>query len=181
MQVFGRRTIMECKNENKMVFISYCHTDVTEEWIDKLAIVLGRNGIECIVDIYDLKLGQDINYFMEKIKKVDNVLILLGEKYKEKANSREGGVGAETQIISSDVYQDMKQTKFVPVVVKKDENGNPYLPYYLEGRFYIDFTDDNLFKENIEKLVRHIYEFPDKVKPEVIKAKILKSNNIKKN
>lgn len=53
----------------KTVFISYCHKDVTEEWIDKLVMALGQYGINSIVDIYDLQLGQDLNYFMEQIKK----------------------------------------------------------------------------------------------------------------
>lgn len=50
--------------EKKNVFVSYCHKDVTEEWIDKLAAALGQYGINCIVDIYDLQLGQDLNYFL---------------------------------------------------------------------------------------------------------------------
>lgn len=154
--------------EKKNVFISYCHKDTTEEWIDKLATALGQYGINSIVDIYDLQLGQDLNYFMEQIKKVDKVLILLGETYKEKANEREGGVGTETQIISNDVYNDVEQTKFIPIVINKDENGNAYLPFYLEARLYTDFSDDNLFAKNIEILVRQIHKLPKRTKPIVL-------------
>ena len=39
------------------------------------------------------------------ILKVDKVLMLLGKAYKEKADDREGGVGAETQIISGNVLK----------------------------------------------------------------------------
>ncbi len=154
--------------EKKNIFISYCHKDVTEEWIDKLATALGQFGINSIVDIYDLQLGQDINYFMEQIKKVDKVLILLGKTYKDRANDKDGGVGTETQIISNDVYKDVEQTKFIPIVVEKDENGNPYLPYYLESRLYTDFSDDNLFAKNIENLVRQIHKLPKRAKPQVV-------------
>lgn len=151
--------------EKKDVFVSYCHKDVTEEWIDKLATSLGRYGINCIVDIYDLQLGQDLNYFMEQIKRVDKVLILLGKEYKERANDRKAGVGTETQIISNDVYNDVEQTKFIPIVVNKDENGEAYLPYYLEARLYTDFSDDSLFAKNIDELARQIHKLPKRVKP----------------
>lgn len=154
--------------EKRNVFISYCHKDVSEEWIDKLATALGQYGINAIVDIYDLQLGQDLNYFMEQIKKVDKVIILLGKTYKEKANEREGGVGTETQIISNDVYNDVEQTKFIPIVVNKDESGNAYLPYYLEARLYTDFSDDGLFAKNIVELVRQIHKLPKRVKPPVV-------------
>lgn len=150
------------------VFISYCHKDVSEEWLEKLVVELGQYGIETIVDIYDLQLGQDLNYFMEQIKNVDKVLILLGKVYKEKANERKGGVGIETQIISNDVYSDLKQTKFIPIVISKDEEGNAYLPYYLETRLYIDFSNDKLFDQNIEELVRQINMLPRKEKPQVV-------------
>lgn len=154
--------------EKKDVFISYCHKDVNEEWIDKLATALGQYGINPIVDIYDLQLGQDLPYFMEQIKKVDKVLILMGEVYKEKANDRDGGVGTETQIISNDVYNDVEQTKFIPIVVNKDESGNVYIPYYLEAKYYTDFSDDNLFAKNIDELVRQIHKLPKRVKPTVL-------------
>lgn len=158
--------------EKKSVFISYCHKDVPEEWIDKLATALGQYGINTIADIYDLQLEQDLNYFMEQIKRVDKVLILLGKTYKEKANDREGGVGTETQIISNDVYNDVEQTKFIPMVVSKDENGNAYLPYYLEGRLYTDFSDDNLFAKNIEVIARQIHKLPKRTKPVVVEPPI---------
>jgi len=164
--------------EKKTVFISYCHKDTTAEWIDKLATVLGENGIEAIADIYDLKLGQDLNYFMEQIKKVDEVLILLGKTYKEKANDRNGGVGAETQIISKDVYNDVEQTKFIPIVIAKDKDGNPYLPYYLESRFYTDFSTDDLFDKNIGVVINQIKDLPNKIKPSVVNLRNKKKENI---
>lgn len=153
--------------EKKNVFVSYCHKDVTEEWIDKLAAALGQYGINCIVDIYDLQLGQDLNYFMEKIKRVDKVLILLGKEYTERANNREAGVGTETQIITNDIYNDVEQTKFIPIVVNKDEKGEAYLPYYLEKRLYADLTNNSLFEEQIKEIVKHIHGYPKRAKPPV--------------
>lgn len=153
--------------EKKNVFVSYCHKDVAEEWIEELATVLGNYGINCIVDIYDLQLGQDINYFMEQIKRVDKVLILLGKEYKERANNRKSGVGTETQIISNDVYNDVGQTKFIPIVINKDEKGEAYLPYYLEKRLYADLTNSSSFEEQINEIVRQIHGYPKREKPPV--------------
>lgn len=154
--------------DSKTVFISYCHKDISEEWVEKLVTILSESGIECIVDIYDLRLGQDINYFMEQIKKADNVLMLLGKVYKEKADERKGGVGAETQIISSDVYNDVRQTKCIPIVVEKDKNGKAYLPIYLKDRLYEDLSSDVMFANNIGKIIRQIQGLSIKVKPQVI-------------
>lgn len=157
----------------RKVFISYCHKDTTEEWIGKLITTLGEHEIDSIVDIYDLQLGQDLNYFMEQMKNADKVLILLGKEYKERANDRKAGVGTETQIISNDVYKDVEQTKFIPIVIGKDKHGNAYLPYYLESRFYIDFSDTSLFNKNIKMLIRQIYDQPmrDKLEVSVKKSK----------
>ena len=142
--------------KKKKVFISYCHTDVTEEWIENFVKILKRNGIDSIVDIYDLRLGEDKDYFMEQIRKVDNVLMLIGKDYKTKSDGREGGVGEETQLITPDVYRNVKQTKYIPIVIEKDEKGNAYLPYYLQSRFYADFSNENLYNQNLEKVLKHI-------------------------
>ena len=171
--------------KKKTAFISYCHGDVEQKWIQKLVKELGKNGIECIVDIYDLKLGQDLNYFMEQLKKTDKVLILCGKVYKEKADSREGGVGTETQIISNDVYYNVNQIKAIPIIIERDGNGKPYLPHYLESRKYIDFSDNKLFMERIDELVNFIHGFSSVTKPKVkTSPKILQNKfvkNLKKN
>lgn len=160
--------------QKKKVFVSYCHKDVLEEWVDKFARALGNYTIECIVDIYDLLLGQDLNYFMEKIKSEDTVkvIMLLGKNYREKANNRDGGVGVETQLISNDVYNDVEQEKFIPIVIELDEQGNAYLPHYLEGRKYIDFSDDNNFAENIKIIARAIHKIEDRPRPVVIEIPV---------
>ena len=167
--------------KGKTVFISYCHKDTTRGWIEKFVEELEQYGIKSIVDINDLYYGQDLNYFMENIKKVDKVLILLGRTYTEKANDREGGVGTETQIISNDVYNNMEQTKFIPIVITKNENDEAYLPYYLESRYYIDFSDEKLFTQNIIELSKQIHEFPKKEKLTFYDKSKNNSNNNKKN
>lgn len=41
------------------------------------------------------------------------------QKYAERANNRDGGVGTETQIISKEVYTNSEQEKFVAATLEK--------------------------------------------------------------
>lgn len=69
-----------------------------------------------------MKLGNEMNDFMEKCvsdNSVTNVLILLSPDYKVKADSRTGGAGIETQIIFGEVYSNVGNTKFIPIVFEK--------------------------------------------------------------
>lgn len=65
------------------------------------------------------------------------------------------------------MYYDVEQTKYVPIVLNKDEKGNAYLPYYLETRLYVDLSDDNLFSKNFMELVRRINDLDKRKKPYV--------------
>ena len=102
--------------EAKKVFISYSWK--VQEKVIELAERLISNGIDVILDVYDLKEGQDKYAFMEKSvndPSVDKVLIICDRSYMEKANDRSGGVGDETVIISPEIYGQMKQEKFIPI------------------------------------------------------------------
>lgn len=146
----------------KQVFISYSWT--VQKRVIELADRLIDNGIEVIIDVYDLKEGQDKFVFMEQAvhnKDIDRVLIISDRAYTDKANNRTGGVGDETVIITQEIYHKTKQEKFIPIVFERDENNNPYLPIYLKSRIYIDLsTEDELYESEYEKLVRNIYEKP---------------------
>ena len=101
--------------ETKKVFISYSWK--VQEKVIELAERLISNGIDVILDVYDLKEGQDKYAFMEQSvndPSVDKVLIICDRSYMEKANDRSGGVGDETVIISPEIYGQMKQEKFIP-------------------------------------------------------------------
>jgi len=161
-------------NKIPKIFISYSWTNPKhEEKVINLAERLVSDGVEVIIDKWDLKEGQDMFNFMETMVKSDDVkkvLIILDKKYAEKADKRTGGVGTETQIISPEIYGDVSQEKFIPIVFEKDENGNEFVPTYLKGRIYIDLSDQDKFEENYEKLLRNIYQRPVYSKPKLGKA-----------
>ena len=153
--------------ETKTVFISYSWT--VQGKVIELAERLMASGIDVILDVYDLKEGQDKYAFMEQSVNnpaVDRVLIICDKTYKEKADNRAGGVGDETVIISPEIYGKSKQEKFIPVAVEADEDGHAYIPAYIRSRIYIDLTtEDDRYESEYEKLLRNIYEAPLFKKP----------------
>ncbi|MGG1552938.1 toll/interleukin-1 receptor domain-containing protein [Paenibacillus ferrarius] len=150
--------------ESAKVFISYSWTTPEhEEWVVDLATRLMHNGVNVVLDKWDLKEGQDIYTFMESMinsSDIDKVLIICDRGYQPKANDRTGGVGVETQIISPETYKDVKQEKFIPIVAERDEEGNHFIPKFIASRLYIDLSSEDSYEENFEKLIRNIYKVP---------------------
>ncbi|MBE0662819.1 MAG: TIR domain-containing protein [Bacteroidales bacterium] len=160
--------------ETPKIFISYSWTTPQhEDWVINLAERLVSDGVDVIIDKWNLKEGHDKYNFMETMVKspdIQKVLIILDKKYSEKAEKRAGGVGTETQIISPKIYSDVSQVKFIPIVVEKDDKGNAFVPTFLESRIYIDLSDEDKFEENYENLLRNIYQRPAYSKPKIGKA-----------
>ena len=161
---------MEKKIDNPKVFISYSWSSKEyEEKVMDLAVRLQGDGIEVIIDKWIMQPGNDTINFMEKCVKdpsVNFVLMLLDEKYAIKADKRSGGVGIETQIISNEVYNDVEQSKFIPIVFDRDDDGNVFVPIYLKSKFHYDLTQDNADEEYV-KLVKQIYGREIYYKPEL--------------
>ncbi len=159
---------------NPKVFISYswsdpAHQELVKEWAERLV----ADGIDVVLDIYDLKEGHDKFAFMERMvtdSSVSHVLVICDKKYMEKADLRKSGVGTESQIISQEVYEKVEQSKFIPIVCEFDEEGNPYLPTFLKSRIWVNFSSPESENENWEQLVRLLYGKPQHVKPKLGKA-----------
>lgn len=164
--VIGEKLMQEDKIPK--IFISYSWTST--EMVLELAKRLVIHGIDTVLDKWDLKEGQDKYEFMEQCvndDSIDKVLIVCDKTYMEKANSRTGGVGDETVIISSEVYGNTKQEKFIPIIAEKDDEGNAYVPTYIKSRIYIDLSDEEKYEEEYEKLIRNIYNKPLYSKPKL--------------
>jgi len=148
------------------VFISYSWTN--DDFVVPLVERLNEHGVDIVFDKWDLKEGQDKYEFMEKCVNdpdITKVLVICDKAYADKANGRKGGVGDETAIISSEVYGNGEQEKFIPVITEHDENDNPCVPTYMKSRIYIDFTDENDYEISYEKLLRVIYNKPSHRRP----------------
>lgn len=172
--------MMDIEKKQPKVFISYAWAN--KELVIKLANRLMSDGINTIIDVWYLKQGNDKYAFMESMvrdKTINHVLIICDKAYKEKADNRTGGVGDETVIISPQLYGEMEQTKFIPIVIEKDEKGNPCKPIYIDSRIHFDFSNDETYEDEYESLLRFLYDEPYYPKPELgKKPEWIKNNNI---
>lgn len=155
----------------KKVFISYAWTN--EEHKNRILNIASSlvedHGINIILDLWDCLPGQDLNAFMESMvldQTVDYVLMMSDGKYKNKANNREGGVGTESTIISSEIYKDVSATKFIPVAMEI-ENGEFTLPQFCKSRRAINMTNEDNDYEGIEEIARWINGQPVYTKPKL--------------
>lgn len=161
---------MSESNEHPKVFLSYSRTNQKHnEKVFEFCSTLRTDGIDAKIDETELKIGNDLNYFMENNIKneSDYVLVILDKEFVRKANERKSGVGTETQIISKEVYEDVTQERIIPIVWECDETGKPYLPTFLESRYYIDLSSNEKFGENYETLLRTLYNKPKNPKEDL--------------
>jgi hypothetical protein len=162
---------MTTTTQNPRVFISYSWTDVEhEQFVLELATALRSHGVDAVLDKWDLKPGQDKYAFMESMvtdETVGRVLVVCDRKYQEKANSRAGGVGTESQIISQEVYGKVSQRKFIPIVCEYDEHAQPCLPVFMKSLIYIDMSTDEGYGSGLDELLRQIYDQPLHEKPKL--------------
>jgi hypothetical protein len=157
------------KKLSPKVFISYSWTSSEHvDFVLRLAEKLMSDGVNVILDKWELKEGQDKYVFMESMvsnSSIKKVLVVSDKRYAEKANLRRGGVGTESQIISDEIYNKVKQEKFIPIVTEFDEKGEPYLPVFMKSRIYINLSNSETFNAEYEKLLRSIYNKPTFPKP----------------
>lgn len=159
------------KIEKPKVFISYAWGSKDyQEKVLAFATQLMGDGIDVIMDKWDLSEGNDTFAFMEKCvmdNSITNVLMLIDPIYAQKADSHKGGVGTETQIISPKVYEEVTQDKFIPIVFERNEKGEVCKPTYLQGRLHFDLTLEEKYDEEYTRLVKTLYGEETYRKPEL--------------
>jgi hypothetical protein len=155
--------------KTRKVFLSYSWSGPAhEDRVEKFAGRLRGDGVDVVLDKWDLRYGQDINYFIEKMVNdatVTKVLVLIDHLYAEKADSRHGGVGKETQLISAEVYGRVEQTKFLPVLFERPQDGPPHLPAYLKSLRYFDFSTPERAEKEYPNLLSELFDKPANPKP----------------
>lgn len=145
------------------VFLSYSHDDQGhKDWVLTLATRLVANGVDVILDQWDLSLGSDLPRFIESgLTEADRVLAICTSTYVAKANAGQGGVGYEKMILTAQVMQDITADRIIPVI--RRNNGPSLLPTFLSSRVYIDFRDDASYEKRYAELIREIHG--QKIKP----------------
>lgn len=140
-----------------------------------------NDAVDVVLDVWDLKEGDDKYAFMEKMvtdESVTHVLVFSDSEYAAKADARKAGVGTESQIISREVYSKVQQSKFIPVVCEFDDSGEPFLPTFLKSRIWIDFSSPEAANNNWERLIRVLYGKPAYEKPTLGKAPTYVTTNV---
>ena len=152
------------ENNVPKVFISYSwESKEHSEWVNSLADKLLADGIEAIIDNYDVSPGDRLPKFMESsIKDSDYVIIICTEEYKRKANNREKGVGYESHIISAELYNNHNDRKFIPIIRQGDFN--TAVPTYLDGKLAIDLRGNPFNETSYKDLIASIFKFKKKPK-----------------
>ena len=134
------------------VFISYTWEDDVKKWIEVFVKKLEKEGIEVHID-QKLQLGDRLPQFMEKISSVDYVLIICTPTYKEKSDSRQGGVGYEGNIISANLMDSSNERKFILILYKGTFEKS--LPNFLLGKYGVDLSATNPnCKKEYKKLIK---------------------------
>ena len=156
--------------ENPKVFISYSHDSPEhKQWVSELGARLRRNGIDAILDQWDLGLGDDVTRFMERgIVDADRVLVICTDQYVSKANADEGGVGYERMIVNAELVQNLGTDKFIPII--RQASGKEKTPTFLGTRVYADFTNDSQFDAECKKLIHELHKMPIVQKPPLGKS-----------
>lgn len=139
------------------VFVSYSHdSEDHKNWVLTLATRLVANGVDVILDQWDLRLGSDLPRFMEAgLAGSDRVLAVCTARYVDKANAGSGGVGYEKMILTAQLMQDVTTDRIVPIV---RDNGPPVvMPTFLGSRLYIDFRDPAAYEARYVELLRDLH------------------------
>jgi hypothetical protein len=138
------------------VFISYSHdSQEHKDWILQLATRLVANGVDVILDQWDLRLGSDLPLFMEKgLSEAQRVLAICSDNYVTKANAGRGGVGYEKMILTAQLMENIDAVRIIPVI---RSNITHKLPTFLSSRLYVDFRDDAAYEAKYAELLRDIH------------------------
>ncbi|MEZ4796694.1 MAG: toll/interleukin-1 receptor domain-containing protein [Flavobacteriaceae bacterium] len=148
------------------VFISYSHDSLEhKKWVLELAIRMRNNGIDALIDQWELQPGDDLPHFMEtQLANSDSVLMICSDKYVKKANEGTGGVGYEKMIITSNLLSNIDSNKIIPII---RQSGTHIVPTFLKTKIYIDFSIDDHYEFSFDELLRTIHNSPLLKKPEI--------------
>lgn len=147
------------------VFMSYSHDDQAhKDWVLTLATRLVANGVDVLLDQWDMRLGGDLPQFMEAgLTGTGRVIAVCSLAYVDKANAGRGGVGYEKMILTGQLMRDVSSHRIIPVIRNNGED--EVLPTFLSTRMYTDFRDDRQFETRYAELLRDIHGQPVAPRP----------------
>ncbi|QHQ17502.1 TIR domain-containing protein [Pectobacterium parmentieri] len=147
-------------------FVSYSHDSMEhKKWVLDSATRLRNNGVDAILDQWDLKPGDDLPSFMERgLISADRVLMVCTDKYVEKANAGAGGVGYEKMIVTADLLKTIDSNKVIPLI---RQSGHSSVPNFLRSKLFLDFSRPDQYEFSFDELIRTLHNAPLYEKPSV--------------
>lgn len=148
------------------VFISYSwESDAHKAWVRQLAEKLRSQGVKVILDQWELTPGGDRTHFMESnIVASDFVIIICTPTYAIKGNKRDGGVGYEAMIITSQLARRILQDKFIPVL-RSGNFDDSAVPVWLQSKIGVDLRGDPYDPKQYDILLRAVHRANDVAPP----------------
>jgi hypothetical protein len=142
---------------NPCVFISYAwESEELKKWVLELAKHLRSNGINVTLDQWYLGLGDNRFRFMEQsVTRSEFVLVICTPTYAEKSEERSGGVGYESNIITSRIAEKVGKQKFIPVLRLGDWSGS--VPAWLKFAVGCDLRGEPYSPEQIRTLLKTLH------------------------
>lgn len=145
--------------ESPKVFISYSHdTKEHSEWVSNLATHLRSHGVDIILDQWDLRIGDDLPFFMENGLSYSKLLICIcSEDYVIKSNSSTGGVGYEKNIIVQPLLKNSSINHIIPLIRNNNSDNQDLIekPPLGNNPFEFNQTHKIIGKLNIESIKYH--------------------------
>lgn len=151
------------EREAKKVFISYAwENEEHQEWVQELAKRLLGDGIDAQFDCWEVRAGGNLRHYMEHgLTDADLVLCICSDQYITKSYSGQGGAGYEANILSEKINPE--NSSIIPII--RGCTQEKKVPYFLTNIRYIDFEDDDSYKEKYKELLRRIYDKDIEEKP----------------
>lgn len=149
-----------------VVFISYSHdSQELKRWVLDLATRLRECGVDAILDQWDIGPGGDLPHFMEQsLTKASRILMICTDRYVQKANAGEGGVGYEKMIVTADLMKKIDSARVIPII---RQQGTYLLPTFLGTKLFINLSTQEQFETGFDQLLRDILNAPLFVKPPI--------------
>lgn len=135
------------------VFISYSWDDDSHiQWVEALAARLRSDGIETILDRWEVAVGEHFTHFMERsIARSDYVLLVCTPTYRLKSENRMGGVGYEGNIMTAELCDSQNHSKFIPIIAKGTRAES--VPTWRKGARDLDLSDPARFEDGYRQLL----------------------------
>jgi hypothetical protein len=146
-------------------FISYSWDDESHrEWVCQLATRLRSDGVDVSIDKWETVPGDQLAAFMERsIRENQFVVIICTPRYKQRSDAREGGVGYEGDIMTSEAMNSQNNRKFIPVLRKGAWSAAA--PSWLLGKYRVNLSGEPYSERDYEDLVRTLLDKRESAPP----------------